>query len=80
VLEQDPIFGKIPPLEAADQEEKPEEDWHFTLLVSTGYVASALREAVSSLEPEALRQVEMTGLPALLPAFCRCNFLAFLLA
>jgi len=39
-----------------------------------------LREAVSSLGPEILRQVEMTGLPALLPAFCRCNCLAFLLA
>jgi hypothetical protein len=43
VLEQDPIFGKIPPLEAADQEEKPEEDRHFTLLVAAGHEASALR-------------------------------------
>jgi len=71
VLEQDPIFGKIPPLEAADQEEKPQKDRHFTLLVSTGLEASALREAVSSLEPAALRQAELTGLAALLLAFCR---------
>jgi hypothetical protein len=43
---------------------KPQEDRHFTLLVSTGHEASALRQAVSSLEPEVLRQVEMSGLPA----------------
>jgi hypothetical protein len=73
-------LGKYRRWRQRTRKKKPEEDWHFTLLVSTGYVASALREAVSSLEPEALRQVEMTGLPALLPAFCRCNFLAFLLA
>jgi hypothetical protein len=45
-------LGKIPPLEAADQEERPQEDRHFTLLVSTGHEASALREAVSSSRPE----------------------------
>jgi hypothetical protein len=48
VLEQVPIFGKIPPLEAADQEERLQEDRHFTLLLSTGHEASALRKAVSS--------------------------------
>jgi hypothetical protein len=36
-------LGKVPLLEAADQEEKPEEDRHLTLLVSTGHEASALR-------------------------------------
>jgi hypothetical protein len=41
-------LGKIPPLEAANQEERPQEDRHFTLLVSTGHEDSALREAVSS--------------------------------
>jgi hypothetical protein len=41
-------LGKIPPLEAADQEERLQEDRHFTLLLSTGHEASALRKAVSS--------------------------------